>query len=115
MKRIAKYALLTFLAATFFVLPDSEALAMNGRGGKGGGPYGGYCPGPRRGWYGARKPVKTAEEAKQLVREFFGGSVVVENLQEREFFFEADVKSEKSVLIDIVIVDKRTGRIRSIY
>lgn len=115
MKLITKYALLAGMVVVFVVLLEFEALAMNGGRGKGGGPYGGYCRGPRHGWYGALSPVKSAEKAKQLIIEFFSGRVIVENLLERELFFEADVKSEKGVLIDIVIVDKRTGRIRSIY
>lgn len=115
MKAIISYALLAGLSACFVFSPVQPAFARDCKMGKDVRPYGGYCRGPRHGWYGAHSPVKTAAEAKQRIREFFGGRVIVENLLERKLFFEADVKSEKGVLIDIVIVDKRTGRIRSIY
>lgn len=79
-------------------------------------PYGGYCQGPRWGWYGARNPVKTVEEAKKLLVRFFAGDdLSIGPITEREWYFEADVNDGNSKLIDRVIVDKRTGRIRSIY
>ncbi len=39
----------------------------------------------------------------------------ITNITERRFFFEAEIRDKDQNLIDIVIVDKRTGRIRSIY
>lgn len=80
-------------------------------------PYGDYCPGPRWGWYGAKKTVRTADEAEKILKEYFlpYGDVKIGNIRERRWFFEADIKDKNNNLIDIVIVDKRTGRIRSIY
>ena len=78
--------------------------------------YGGYCRGPRGGWYGARNPVKTAEEARSLLKQYFEGQdVVIGKITARKWFFEAEIRDKKDTLIDRVIVDKRTGRIRSIY
>jgi hypothetical protein len=37
------------------------------------------------------------------------------NIKEKEFYFEAEILDKKGDLIDKVIIDKRTGRIRSIY
>lgn len=81
------------------------------------GPYGDYCPGPRHGWYGARKKIMTMREAEAILRVYFSRfeNVRVGNIREKKSFFEAEVKDEKGRLLDIVIVDKRTGRIRSIY
>ena len=77
-------------------------------------PYGDYCP--MQGWYGARKPVRTADEAKRILQEYFKNEpVVIGNIKEREWFFEAEIKDKNNKLLDIVIVDKRTGRIRSTY
>lgn len=79
-------------------------------------PYGGYCRGPRWGWYGARNPVKTVEDARKLLERYFEGeNVVIGKIVEREWYFEADIRDKKDNMVDRVIVDKRTGRIRSIY
>mgnify|MGYP006891167341 FL=1 len=102
---------LIILLITAIVLPDSHADAMNGWWE---GPYGDYCP--MWGSYGARKIVKTAKEAKKILQEYFKNEpIAIGNIKEREYFFEADIKDKNNNLIDVVIVDKRTGRIRSIY
>lgn len=106
-----KLLLLIILLITAIVLPDSNAQAMNGWWE---GPYGDYCP--MWGSYGARKIVKTAKEAKKILQEYFKNEpIVIGNIKEREYFFEADIKDKNNNLIDVVIVDRRTGRIRSIY
>lgn len=103
--------LLIVFIATLIVLPDSYAYAMNGWWD---GPYGDYCP--MWGSYGARKPVRTANEAKRILQEYFAPyDIKVGKIKERELFFEADIKDRNNNLIDKVIIDKRTGRIRSIY
>ncbi len=79
------------------------------------GPFGGYCRGPEWGWYGARKQVKTAQEARRLVQEYFvNEDIRVGKVTDRQNFFEVDINDKNDSLIDVVIVDKRTGRIRSI-
>lgn len=80
-------------------------------------PYGDYCPGSRRGWYGARKKVLTLKEAEIILMEYFSryGDMKVVNIQERKRFFIAEIRDKNDSIVDIVILDKRTGRIRSIY
>lgn len=79
-------------------------------------PYGGYCRGPRWGWYGEKSPVKSGEEARSLLERYLENQdLVVGKIVEQEWYFEADIKDKKGSMIDRVIVDKRTGRIRSIY
>jgi hypothetical protein len=81
-------------------------------------PYGQFCPGMRGDPYGARKPVRTTDEAKQVLEQYFentGKKVGVGTIEERRWFFIAEVLDPKGILIDKAIVDKRTGRIRSIY
>ncbi|MBI4691748.1 MAG: hypothetical protein HY754_16025 [Nitrospirae bacterium] len=79
-------------------------------------PYGDYCPGYKRGWYGARKTVKTSEQAREIVKEYFSGAdVKIGGIKERKRFFRAEIFDSNHSLTDIVIIDKRTGRIRSIY
>jgi hypothetical protein len=80
-------------------------------------PHGNYCEGPGWGWYGERKEVRTQAEAKRVLINYFLSyeGVKVLNIKERKWFFEAEIRDKKNKLIDVVIVDKRTGRIRSIY
>lgn len=79
------------------------------------GPMGGYFKGSGWGWYGARKTVNTVEAARNILQDFFAREEVkIGEIKEKASFFEAEVR-DKDKLVDIVIVDKRTGRIRSIY
>jgi hypothetical protein len=81
-------------------------------------PYGQFCPGRGRGPYGVRKPVTTVDEAKQVVESYFAGlreNVKTGKIEERNLFFEVEILNQEGALIDKTIVDKRTGRIRSIY
>ncbi len=79
------------------------------------GPFGGYCKGSDWGWYGARKTVKTVEEARKILREYYmNADVKIGKVKERQGFFETEIRDKNDKLIDVVIVDKRTGRIRSI-
>jgi hypothetical protein len=81
-------------------------------------PYGQFCPGMRGGPYGERKPVRTKDEAKQALEQYFestGKKVGIGAIEERRWFFVAEVLNPEGMLIDKALVDKRTGRIRSIY
>jgi hypothetical protein len=88
-----------------------------GPGSMGGhGPYGGYCEGPRWGWYGARTPVTSADEARKRLEKFFEGKdVTIGTITEQGMFFKAEVKDPQGKLIDQVIIHKRSGRIRSTF
>jgi hypothetical protein len=81
-------------------------------------PYGHFCPGRGRGPYGKRRVVKTADEAKLLVETYFssiGKDVRIGRVEERRIFYFVEILGSDGTLIDRAIVDKRTGRIRSIY
>ena len=81
-----------------------------------GSPFGGYCTGGGRGWYGSDKAVKTAKKAGELIAGFYlPAKDRAANITDKGGFFEAEVKNARGKTVDIVIVDKRTGRIRSIY
>ncbi len=89
-----------------------------GPGGYRGMPYGHFCPGMGMGPYGMRKPVRTADEAKQVVERYFsssGQAVHCGKVEEKDLYFEAEILDHNGTLIDKAIVDKRNGRIRSIY
>jgi len=66
--------------------------------------------------YGEMKGMATAEEAlKALKKHFEKRDIVIGEIIEKELYFEAEIKDRKNMVIDKVIIDKRTGRIRSIY
>ena len=113
-KTILLAALFTFLTIPV-ILPSPNAYAMNDW--RGGNPYGNYCPGHRWGWYGAKMVVGTAADARKILEEYFSPkeNLKIGEIRERRWFFEADIRNHDNKLIDTVIVDKRTGRIRSIY
>jgi hypothetical protein len=114
-----RFPILLILIITFLcALPLTSSAQPRRHGMYEGTPYGQFCPGMRGDPYGVRKPVRTADEAKQVLEEYFEGSgqkVRLGNIEERRWFFIIEVKDSEGSLIDKTIVDKRTGRIRSIY
>lgn len=79
--------------------------------------YGHYWRSDKWGWYGARKVIRTPVEAREILEKFFmpNSSIKVGKIRARNHFFEADIINRTGVRIDLVIIDKRTSRIRSIY
>ncbi len=99
-----------FLISSSFPQPPCPDCPM----GHGRPPYGAYCP--QKGWYGAKKPVRSPEEAMAILRSYFQDRELVINIvKERRWGFIAEIMRSDGTLVDIVIVDRRTGRIRSIY
>lgn len=102
-----------------FSLPGESFAQHRGWGWYEGMPYGHYCPGRKWGGpYGMRKPVKTPEEARQVMENYFAARkmpVTVGKIEERNWFFLAEIMDAKGTVVDEAIVDKRSGRIRSIY
>ncbi len=111
-----KLRLLTISLITFLLLSASHSQAMDGCWG-GRFPHGNYCEGSERGWYGEKKSVRTQAEAIKIIKQYFSSveGVRINNIKERKWFFEADIRDKRNNVIDVVIIDKRTGRIRSIY
>jgi hypothetical protein len=63
-------------------------------------------------------PVTSAQEAKKVIEVYFAGlgeDVSTGKVDEGHLFFEVEVIAKDGAIIDKVIVDKRTGRFRSIY
>lgn len=111
MKAFAPQSLVGLALVLLLAAPAAAERYCAG-GGK--GPYGDYCPGPQSGWYGSGAAIKTAEQAKKAIQEYFGGSVTVTITGEKGCFFEADI-AEGGKLKDRVIIHRKDGRIRSIY
>jgi hypothetical protein len=114
-----KKVLLTFLLTIFvMILPDSRLLAQNDENGWKGSRYhyGTYCTGPLEKRYGERRAVRTEGEARrELLKYFSPEKEIIGEIKDRGFFFEAEIKDKDNKIVDKVIIDKRTGRIRSIY
>jgi hypothetical protein len=110
---------LALLLLVILAMPHITWAQPGGTGGMYRGmPYGNYCPGPGWGPYGARNPVRTAEEARALIEKYFAGSeekVKIGKIEPRRMVFEIEILDGQGRLIDNLIMDRRTGRIRSIY
>lgn len=66
--------------------------------------------------FGERRSVTTHEEARTMIREHFSTKdVTIGEIIEKELFFKAEIRGKDGTLIDKIIIDKRTGRVRSIY
>lgn len=80
-------------------------------------PFGAYCPDGRRGAYGERLEVKDLKSAKEIIKKFYekNDDITIGDIIERRGFFEVTIYDKKGNLIDILIIHKRSGRIRSIY
>lgn len=76
----------------------------------------GRC-GKRRGdWYGARHPVADAAEARRLLLNYFAGrEYTLSEIAEKKWGFRADILDRSGTVVDRVMIDKRSGRIRSLY
>lgn len=61
--------------------------------------------------------VRTPAEAREILEKFFMShrGIKVGRIRERARFFEAEIINRKGMIIDLVLIDKRTGRIRSIF
>jgi len=77
-----------------------------------GSPYGDT----KSGEYGERRTVQNAADAMKVLKEYFSKKDFrIGEIRERKLYFEADILDKNNRIVDKVIVDKRTGRIRSIY
>jgi hypothetical protein len=76
-------------------------------------PYGDFCP--RCGKYGTCKKTMSTKDAEKAMKDYYHKkryNVEIENNRGR--FIRAKIK-DKGKVIDVIIFDRKTGRIRSIY
>jgi hypothetical protein len=76
-------------------------------------PYGDFCP--KCGKYGTCRSQMSLNNAEQAIAEYYhekGLSIDIEKAKGR--FIKASIKDNGKV-VDVIIFDRRTGRIRSIY
>lgn len=78
--------------------------------------HGGYDKIAANQGYGEKRPITDREEAKKALREHFSKKDVrIGEIREKDLIYEADILDKNNQVIDKVIIDKRSGRIRSIY
>lgn len=69
--------------------------------------------------YGEKRQVASRADAEKVLKDYFSGKgkkdMVLGDISEAELYFEAEILNRQGTVVDKVIVDKRTGRIRSIY
>ncbi len=93
--------------------PGSHPVPIyNGQNGKGVTPYGDFCP--RCSNYGVgRRPVSHKVALEALQEYFRAKGLTVKNVHGRGRFLKADIYKDGR-LVDRILFDRRTGRIRSI-
>jgi hypothetical protein len=104
--------MIAFIIVALF-LSESLSPAMAWHKGKEVTPYGDFCR--LCGKYGTCDTPMTHEGAKKAVMDYYrkkGLNVILEKNRGR--FIKARIM-EKENLVDVIILDRRTGRIRSIY
>ncbi|MEW6584158.1 MAG: hypothetical protein AB1442_00955 [Nitrospirota bacterium] len=112
MNRLTATLLITLL---LLLSAPASARATDGWMRHRGHPHGDYCEGIHRGRYGARRPVNSAREATRVLERYYSDAdVIIGPIKERPLFYEARISDRKGNLIDRVIVDKKSCRIRSI-
>lgn len=79
--------------------------------------YGHYWRSYKWGWYGARREVRTPVEAKEIIEQLLihDSSIRVVRMREKAHFYIAEIINNKGILVDLILIDKRTGRIRSMF
>ena len=80
--------------------------------------YGNYAPGERWGWYGARREVKTPLEALEILQKIIvihHAGIRVGKIREGVRFYMAEIVNTKGQVVDVIVIDRQSGRIRSAY
>ncbi|MCI4626252.1 MAG: hypothetical protein L3V56_09865 [Candidatus Magnetoovum sp. WYHC-5] len=108
-------ASLALTVLIMFIMPDNGCTQplMRGCCFKNITPYGDYIPSQCN--YGMRGQMMGTNQAIQSLEDYynkFGFTVQIENTHGR--FIRASIK-DKETTIDIIILDRHSGRIRSIY
>lgn len=76
-------------------------------------PYGDFCR--RCGAYGKCKSIMSHEDAKKALIDYYHHKgLVVELEKKRGRFIRAKIR-DKNKVVDVIIFDRNSGRIRSIY
>jgi hypothetical protein len=106
-----RYLTILIIISGLLLVPLSEAFAWRDR--EPVTPYGDFCP--RCSQYGICKSMMSSYDAEKAMVDYYnkkGFDVEIEDVKGR--FIKAKIKDKDNV-VDVIIFDRRTGRIRSIY
>lgn len=79
-------------------------------------PYGGFKFDKKKGRYGKPFLVNSKEEAIDIIKSYYGDTnLKIGEIEERKRFFIIEVLDEQDNLIDIILINKKSGRLRSIF
>ncbi|UCF87681.1 MAG: hypothetical protein JSV71_02960 [Nitrospiraceae bacterium] len=108
---VKKHLTLLILVLALLAFPFTDVSAESK--GKPVTPYGDFCK--RCGNYGTcKKPMKPHDSEKAMKEYYSKKGFNVEMERSKGRFLKAKVK-DKGKTVDVIIFDRRTGRIRSIY
>jgi hypothetical protein len=102
------------LSVVFLMLMSFASSGVFARGrGRPVTPYGDFCP--ECGKYGTCKSMMNPEDAEKAIFDYYKEkNLEVEILSIRKRFIKANVK-DNGTIVDVIIFDRRNGRVRSIY
>jgi len=99
------------IVSVLLIIPLTEAISEGQK--KPVTPYGDFCP--RCSEYGNCKSTMSHDDAKRALIEYYHQKGLgVELEKKRGRFIRAKVR-DKDKVVDVIIFDRRSGRIRSIY
>lgn len=110
-KRHVKLLSAVLIISAFMLISFSDAIADHER--RSVTPYGDFCSECTR--YGTCKSTLSHDKAKKAIMDYYhqkGLGVEIENKRGR--FIKVKIKDSHKI-VDVIIFDRRTGRLRSIY
>jgi hypothetical protein len=115
MHLIIVVTLLLGLIDTTFIDTTIAQAQISGRGRYAHRPYGDYADGSHGGCYGDKRPVTSVPEARKILRDYYADNEAsIGKVVEKGYYYEAEILDRHNRVVDRVIVDRRTGRFRSI-
>ena len=106
-----RYILVFIIASMLLLIPFSEASAWRKDGPV--TPYGAYCP--RCSDYGTCETIMGHDDARKAMLDYYHGKgLSVEVVRKMGPFIRVKIIDGGEV-VDVIIFDRRTGRVRSIY
>lgn len=108
---ISRFILIMFLALILFFSGSINVMAFHVQ--EKVTPYGDYCS--RMSHYGMHKSIIDIKHAEEALKHYYGEKGLKIKIISREGrFIKVEVSNENDV-VDTIVFDRRTGRVRSIY
>ncbi len=79
-------------------------------------PYGDFKFDKQRGRYGKPFSVNSKEDAVNILKSFYSDREInIGEIRERRRFFIIEVLDKQGNLVDVILINKKNGRLRSIF